>query len=83
MSSTKSQTGHLLGAAGAVEAIYSICSINKGVVPFNKNLDNPCINDNIDLIRNEARETKPENVISNSFGFGGTNASIVMGKCEA
>ena len=82
MSSTKSQIGHLLGAAGAVEAIYSICSINEGVVPFNKNLDNPCSHENIDLIRNEARETKLENVISNSFGFGGTNVSIIFTKFD-
>jgi 3-oxoacyl-[acyl-carrier-protein] synthase II len=82
MSSTKSQIGHLLGAAGAVEAIYSICSINEGVVPFNKNLDNPCVHENIDLIRNEARETKLENVISNSFGFGGTNVSIIFTKFD-
>ena len=82
MSSTKSQIGHLLGAAGAVEAIYSICSINEGVVPFNKNLDNPCSHENIDLIRNEARETKLENIISNSFGFGGTNVSIIITKFD-
>ena len=82
MSSTKSQIGHLLGAAGAVEAIYSICSINEGVVPFNKNLDNPCSNDNIDLIRNEARETKSKNIISNSFGFGGTNVSLIFTKFD-
>ena len=82
MSSTKSQTGHLLGAAGAVEAIYSICSINEGIVPFNKNLDNPCSHENIDLIRNEARKIKLENVISNSFGFGGTNVSIIFTKFD-
>ena len=80
MSSTKSQIGHLLGAAGAVEAIYSICSINEGLMPFNKNLDNPCSHENIDLIRNEPRELHLENVISNSFGFGGTNVSIIFSK---
>ena len=80
MSSTKSQIGHLLGAAGAVEAIYSICSINNNQMPFNKNLDNPCGHVNIDLIRNCARDTKLENVLSNSFGFGGTNVSIIFSK---
>ena len=82
MSSTKSQIGHLLGAAGAVEAIYSICSINEGIMPFNKNLDNPCSHENIELIRNEARKSKLKNVISNSFGFGGTNVSIIFSKFD-
>ena len=80
MSSTKSQIGHLLGAAGAVEAIYSICSINESIMPFNKNLDNPCSHENIDLIKNEARDLRLENVISNSFGFGGTNVTIIFSK---
>ena len=78
MSSTKSQIGHLLGAAGAVEAIYSIYSINNNLLPFNKNLDNPCIHENIDLIRNVPRELSLKNVISNSFGFGGTNVSLIF-----
>ena len=82
MSSTKSQIGHLLGAAGAVEAIYSICSINENIMPFNKNLDNPCGHENIDLIRNESRESKLINVISNSFGFGGTNVSLIFSKFD-
>jgi 3-oxoacyl-[acyl-carrier-protein] synthase II len=79
MSSTKSAIGHLLGAAGAVEAVYSIKAINEGVVPPTLNLDNPseaCLG--VDLVPKVARERKVRAALSNSFGFGGTNASLVF-----
>ncbi|MDP9195955.1 MAG: beta-ketoacyl-ACP synthase II [Pseudomonadota bacterium] len=79
MSSTKSAIGHLLGAAGAVEAIYSILAINHGVVPPTLNLDNPsdsCLG--VDLVPHRAKEKKVRVALSNSFGFGGTNASLVF-----
>ena len=79
MSSTKSSIGHLLGAAGAVEAIYSIKSVQTGVVPPTLNLENiseEC--QGIDLVPKVAKEKPVRNVLSNSFGFGGTNASLVM-----
>ena len=80
MSSTKSQIGHLLGAAGAVEAIYSIKSILENNLPFNKNLKDPCDHVNIDLIKEDSMEIETKNVISNSFGFGGTNVSLILSK---
>ena len=80
MSSTKSAIGHLLGAAGAVEAIYSILAINDGVVPPTINLDNPSEGCDLDLVPHQAKERKVETVLSNSFGFGGTNASVVFKK---
>ena len=79
MSSTKSAIGHLLGAAGAVEAIYSIKAIETGVLPPTLNLENvsePC--QGIDLVPKVAKEKEVKTVLSNSFGFGGTNASLVM-----
>ena len=78
MSSTKSAIGHLLGAAGAVEAIFSIKTINTGIVPPTLNLDNPSDGCDIDLVPHESKERKVRNIMSNSFGFGGTNASLVM-----
>tara|TARA_B100000965_G_scaffold68082_1_gene53501 strand:+ start:443 stop:1702 length:1260 start_codon:yes stop_codon:yes gene_type:complete len=78
VSSTKSQIGHLLGAAGAVEAIYSIKSINDGILPFTKNLDHPISTSKINFIRNEPIEANVKNVLSNSFGFGGTNVSLIF-----
>ena len=78
MSSTKSAIGHLLGAAGAVEAIYSILVINSGVVPPTLNLDNPSPGCDLDLVPHTAKERKVNAVLSNSFGFGGTNASLVF-----
>lgn len=79
MSSTKSAIGHLLGAAGAVEAIYSIKAINHGVVPPTLNLENPsesCLG--VDLVPRQARERRVRTALSNSFGFGGTNASLIF-----
>ena len=78
MSSTKSAIGHLLGAAGAVEAIYSILAINNGVVPPTLNLDNPSEGCDIDMVPHTAKERKVTVALSNSFGFGGTNASLVF-----
>ncbi len=78
MSSTKSAIGHLLGAAGAVEAIYSIMAINSNVVPPTINLDDPSDACDIDLVPHTAKERKVRYALSNSFGFGGTNASLVF-----
>ncbi|WP_137181459.1 beta-ketoacyl-ACP synthase II [Roseomonas sp. AR75] len=78
MSSTKSAVGHLLGAAGAVEGIFSIMAIRDGIAPPTLNLDNPSRESPIDRVANQAQERKIEVALSNSFGFGGTNASIVF-----
>jgi 3-oxoacyl-[acyl-carrier-protein] synthase II len=79
MSSTKSSIGHLLGAAGAVEAIYSILSINHDIVPPTLNLRNPSESvQGLDLVPLKAKEKKVRAALSNSFGFGGTNASLVV-----
>ena len=78
MSSTKSCIGHLLGAAGAVEAIFSILAIRDGVAPPTINLDNPSVETPIDLVPHKARTRKIDTVLSNSFGFGGTNASLIF-----
>ena len=78
MSSTKSATGHLLGAAGAVESIFSILAIRDGVVPPTLNLDNPSRESAIDRVPKQAQERKVDIALSNSFGFGGTNASILF-----
>jgi len=78
MSSTKSAIGHLLGAAGAVEAIFSALAIRDNVAPPTLNLDNPSVETSIDLVPHAARETEINTVLSNSFGFGGTNASLVL-----
>ncbi len=78
MSSTKSAVGHLLGAAGAVEAILSLLAIRDNVAPPTLNLDNPSVVTSIDLVPHVAREKPIDVVLSNSFGFGGTNASLVF-----
>ena len=80
VSSTKSQIGHLLGAAGAVESIYSIKSIIENTLPYTINLDNPIPSSNINFVKNEPMEVNVENVLSNSFGFGGTNVSLIFSK---
>jgi 3-oxoacyl-[acyl-carrier-protein] synthase II len=80
VSSTKSMTGHLLGAAGGVEAIFSLLSIRDGVIPPTINLDNPSEGCDLDYVPNTARETDVNIAISNSFGFGGTNGSLVFRK---
>ena len=79
MSSTKSAIGHLLGAAGAVEAIYTIKALQTGVLPPTLNLENvsePC--KGIDLVPHKAKQKKVRAALSNSFGFGGTNASLIV-----
>ncbi|PVH29969.1 beta-ketoacyl-ACP synthase II [Pararhodobacter oceanensis] len=80
MSSTKSAIGHLLGAAGAVEAIFCVLAIRDQVAPPTINLDNPAVEPKLDLAANEARHRKIDVALSNSFGFGGTNASLVLRK---
>jgi 3-oxoacyl-[acyl-carrier-protein] synthase II len=80
MSSTKSAIGHLLGAAGSVEAIFSILAIRDGVVPPTLNLDNPSPSCDIDLVPKLAKERRVDHALSNSFGFGGTNASLIFAR---
>ncbi|MFA9387611.1 MAG: beta-ketoacyl synthase N-terminal-like domain-containing protein, partial [Methyloceanibacter sp.] len=83
MSSTKSATGHLLGAAGAIEAIFSVLAIRDNMAPPTLNLDNPSVATSIDLVPHKARRRTIDTVLSNSFGFGGTNASLVMRRYAA
>ncbi len=78
MSSTKSSIGHLLGAAGAVEAIFGILAIRDQIVPPTLNLDNPSVETSIDLVPHTAKKRPVHAVLSNSFGFGGTNASLIL-----
>lgn len=78
MSSTKSAIGHLLGAAGAVEAIFSVLALRDQVAPPTLNLDNPSVETTIDLVPHQARKREINAVLSNSFGFGGTNASLIF-----
>ncbi|MFC3086652.1 beta-ketoacyl-ACP synthase II [Tabrizicola soli] len=80
MSSTKSSIGHLLGAAGAVEAIFCVLAIRDQVAPPTINLDNPAVTPKLDLAPNKAVRRRIDVALSNSFGFGGTNASLVLGK---
>ena len=82
ISSTKSSTGHLLGAAGSTEAIFSILAINEGVAPPTLNLDNPSSGCDLDLVPHQAKERPIRYAMSNSFGFGGTNATLVLGKVD-
>src|SRR6476660_1742300 len=83
MSSTKSAIGHLLGAAGAVEAIFSALSIRDNLAPPTLNLDNPSVATAIDLVPHKAHRRTIDTVLSNSFGFGGTNASLILRRCDA
>jgi 3-oxoacyl-[acyl-carrier-protein] synthase II len=83
MSSTKSSIGHLLGAAGAVEAIFSVLAIRDGIAPPTINLDNPSVETEIDLVAHKAKQMNIDVALSNSFGFGGTNASLVFRKVAA
>ena len=83
MSSTKSSTGHLLGAAGAVEAIFCILAIRDNVAPPTINLDNPSVDTAIDLVPQKARQREIRVALSNSFGFGGTNASLIFKHVDA
>jgi 3-oxoacyl-[acyl-carrier-protein] synthase II len=83
MSSTKSCIGHLLGAAGAVEAIFCTLAIRDQVVPPTINLDNPDVDTAIDLVPHQKRQRRVDIALSNSFGFGGTNASLVLRRFDA
>lgn len=78
MSSTKSSIGHLLGAAGAAEAVFSVLAIRDNIAPATLNLDNPSVETRIDLVPHKPRERRIDTILSNSFGFGGTNASLVI-----
>ena len=82
VSSTKSQTGHLLGAAGGVEAIYSILSLIKNTLPYNLNLDNEIPTKKIKFVKDQSIHFDTKNVLSNSFGFGGTNVSLMFTKFD-
>ncbi len=82
MSSTKSAIGHLLGAAGAVEAVFSLLAIRDNKVPPTLNLDNPEVETKIDLVPHTAKDKKVDVALSNSFGFGGTNASLVFRRLQ-
>jgi 3-oxoacyl-[acyl-carrier-protein] synthase II len=80
MSSTKSAIGHLLGAAGALEAIFCVLAIRDGICPPTINLDNPAVAPRLNLAANAPVKKDVNVALSNSFGFGGTNATLVMGK---
>ena len=80
MSSTKSATGHLLGAAGAIESAFTVLAIRDQIAPPTINLENPSVETEIDLVPNKAKPMKIDVALSNSFGFGGTNATLVMSK---
>ncbi len=82
MSSTKSMTGHLLGAAGAIEAIFSILAIRDQICPPTINLDNPSVETKLDLVAHTAKKKKIDTVLSNSFGFGGTNATVILRRVD-
>ena len=82
MTSTKSSIGHLLGAAGSVEAIFCILALRDQVAPPTINLDNPAVEPMLDLAPNKKREREIGIALSNSFGFGGTNASLVVGRID-
>ena len=83
MSSTKSAIGHLLGAAGAVEAVFATLAIRDNIVPPTLNLDNPSVETAIDLVPHKAKEKRIDIALSNSFGFGGTNASLIVRRLAA
>jgi 3-oxoacyl-[acyl-carrier-protein] synthase II len=83
MSSTKSAIGHLLGAAGSVEAIFSILAMRDNIAPPTLNLDNPSVSTSIDLVPHKPKKKQIDTVLSNSFGFGGTNASLVMRRLDS
>ncbi len=82
VSSTKSMTGHLLGGAGALEAVFSVLALHQGILPPTINYETPDPRCDLDYVPNEAREVKPQAVMSNSFGFGGHNASLLFSDAE-
>jgi 3-oxoacyl-[acyl-carrier-protein] synthase II len=83
VSSTKSMTGHLLGAAGGIEAVFSILALYHGILPPTINLDHADAACDLDYVPNHARPAKPQVVLSNSFGFGGVNACLLFRRCES
>ena len=83
MSSTKSAIGHLLGAAGSVEAIFAILAMRDGIVPPTLNLDDPSDSCDLDLVAKQAKERRVDYALSNSFGFGGTNATLIFRRADA
>ena len=83
MSSTKSSVGHLLGAAGAVEAVFSLLAMRDNICPPTLNLDNPSVETALDLVPKVAKKKPIDTVLSNSFGFGGTNASLIFRRVAA
>jgi 3-oxoacyl-[acyl-carrier-protein] synthase II len=83
VSSTKSMTGHLLGAAGGIEAVFSVLALHHGLLPPTINLDNPDPACDLDYVPNKARQAQPQVVLSNSFGFGGVNACLLFRKFES
>jgi 3-oxoacyl-[acyl-carrier-protein] synthase II len=82
MSSTKSSIGHLLGAAGAVEAIFCLLAMRDGIVPATLNLDNPSVESKIDLVPHTPKKREVNVALSNSFGFGGTNAALILTRAQ-
>jgi 3-oxoacyl-[acyl-carrier-protein] synthase II len=82
ISSTKSMTGHLLGAAGGIEAVFSVLALHHQVAPPTINLDNPSPECDLDFVPHTARQMKIDVVLSNSFGFGGTNGSLIFRRLE-
>ena len=82
MSSTKSSIGHLLGAAGAVEAIFSTMAVRTGSIPPTLNLENPSDECDLDLVPLKQRKKRVAVALSNSFGFGGTHASLAIRSCD-
>jgi len=82
VSSTKSMTGHLLGGAGGVEAVYTVLAIERGLVPPTINYDEPDPDCDLDYVPNKAREVDVDVALSNSYGFGGTNVSLAFRKVD-
>ena len=80
ISSTKSMTGHTLGASGAIEAAYTALALSRGVLPPTINLEEPDPACDLDCVPNQAREVRVEAALSNSFGFGGTNVTLCFGR---